>query len=279
MKATSIYPCIWFNQQAEEAAAFYCNTFSQARILQQTPMVVTFEANGTSFMCLNGGSAFQVNSAVSYSVYCGSQAEISRLYDALSQEGSVLMPLGAYEWSKQYAWVIDRFGVNWQLDIDDINSAQKIVPTLLFANNKFAWVKTAVEQYASIFDPAKILLSSPYPAQAGLPEGLLLFAQLKLNGFLLNLMSSTLKHDFDFTPANSLVIECDNQAEIDHFWDKLGEDGRYDRCGWLNDRFGLSWQIVPSMLPQLMAHPEKGPRVMQAFMEMQKFDIQTLVNA
>ena len=81
------------------------------------------------------------------------------------------------------------------------------------------------------------------------------------------------------TPAVSFVIECDSQVEIDHYWSKLGEDGRYDMCGWLADKYGISWQIVPSILPKLMSDPEKGERVIQAFLKMKKFDIQTLLEA
>lgn len=95
----------------------------------------------------------------------------------------------------------------------------------------------------------------------------------------MNAMSSTLQHDYDFTPGNSFVVECDDQQEIDYFWGTLGESGRYDMCGWLADRYGVSWQIVPSILSQLMQDPEKGPRVIQAFLKMQKFDIQTLLDA
>ncbi|SEQ98476.1 3-demethylubiquinone-9 3-methyltransferase [Pedobacter rhizosphaerae] len=81
------------------------------------------------------------------------------------------------------------------------------------------------------------------------------------------------------TPATSYVIECEDQAEIDHYWEKLGEGGRYDQCGWLSDKFGFSWQIVPKVLHQLMADQEKAPRVIEAFMKMQKFEIQKLLDA
>ncbi len=84
---------------------------------------------------------------------------------------------------------------------------------------------------------------------------------------------------YKFTPATSFVIECENQEEVDYYWEKLGAGGRYDQCGWLDDKFGVSWQVVPSILPKLMADPEKGQRVVQAFMKMSKFDIKTLMEA
>jgi predicted 3-demethylubiquinone-9 3-methyltransferase (glyoxalase superfamily) len=84
---------------------------------------------------------------------------------------------------------------------------------------------------------------------------------------------------YKFTPATSFVIECDSQTEIDYYWEKLGEGGKYDRCGWLDDKFGISWQIVPAILGKLMSDPERAPRVVEAFMKMTKFDIQQLENA
>jgi predicted 3-demethylubiquinone-9 3-methyltransferase (glyoxalase superfamily) len=84
---------------------------------------------------------------------------------------------------------------------------------------------------------------------------------------------------YKFSPANSYVIECETQAEIDHYWNKLGQGGVYNQCGWLDDKFGVSWQVVPRILHELMADNEKSPRVVQAFMQMQKFDLETLLNA
>lgn len=276
---SSLYPCLWFDSQASEAADFYCSVFPNSKILEKTPVVTRFELNGTRLMGLNGGPKFKVNSAVSYFAYCGSEEEILRMYAALSEGGSVLMPLAKYDWSPKYAWVIDRFGVNWQLDVEDIRSSQKVVPCLLFVNEKRNLVKEAITHYTGIFKNSKILMEAPYPAEVGLPEGTLLFAQVKLDGFILNAMSSTMPHEFDFSPGNSLVVECENQEEIDHFWDTLGSGGRYDQCGWLADRFGVSWQVVPTILGKLMNDPEKGPRVIQAFLKMKKFDIETLLKA
>lgn len=275
----TLYPCLWFDGNAKEAADFYCSVFEQAKILQDTPMVTTFEIRGTKFMGLNGGPMYKINSSISFFVYCGSEQEIDRLYKIFTEGGSVLMPLGAYGWSKKYAWIIDKFGVNWQLDIDDIKSEQKIVPTLLFANQKKESVKSAVTHYESVFSNSKILLEAPYGADSQLPAGTLLFAQMKLSDFILNAMSSTLPHDFDFTPGVSFVIECEDQQQIDYYWEKLGKDGRYSMCGWLEDKFGVSWQIVPTILLKLMADPERSSRVIQAFLKMQKFEIDKLMHA
>jgi len=274
-----IYPCIWFNNNAREAADFYCTVFSGASLLESNPIVTRFTAGGITFMLLNGGSKYTVTPAVSYFVYCEGEAEINRLYEQLKEGGKVVMPLDKYDWSPRYAWIEDRFGVNWQLDVEAINSPQKIVPNLLFVNQKNDKVHVARERYTSIFKPSMLLMDMAYPKEAGMPNGSLLFAQFKLNGFIINAMSSTLQHDYDFSPGNSFVVECDTQKEIDDYWEALGKNGRYDMCGWLADEFGVSWQIVPSILPQLMSDPVKGPRVIQAFLQMQKFDIQTLLDA
>ena len=138
---SQMYPCLWFDGQAKAAAEHYCSIFKNSKILDENPMVVTFELNGNKFMGLNGGPQYK------------------------------------------------------------------------------------------------------------------------------------------FTPATSFVIECETQEEIDYYWKKLGEGGRYDQCGWLDDKFGVSWQVVPTVLHKLMTNPDKAPRVVEAFMKMSKFDIKTLVEA
>jgi len=125
--------------------------------------------------------------------------------------------------------------------------------------------KTAAEHYCTIFKNSKITAENP------------MVVNFELNGAkFMGLNGGPL---YQFTPATSFVIECENQKEIDHYWEKLGEGGRYDQCGWLQDKFGISWQVVPKILGQLMTDPEKAPRVVQAFMKMSKFDIQTLLDA
>lgn len=139
--STPIYPCLWFDGQAKEAAEHYCSIFADSKMISQSPMVVIFELNGTKFMGLNGGPQYK------------------------------------------------------------------------------------------------------------------------------------------FTPANSYVIECETQEEIDHYWDQLGEGGRFDQCGWLSDKFRVSWQVVPTILGKLMSDPGRAPAVVAAFMKMQKFDIEALKKA
>jgi len=125
--------------------------------------------------------------------------------------------------------------------------------------------KAAATFYCSIFKDAKITSENP----------MVVIFELKGSKF----MALNGGPHYKPTPATSYVIECEDQAEIDHYWEKLGEGGRYDQCGWLSDKYGFSWQIVPRVLHQLMADPEKAPRVIAAFMKMKKFDIQALLDA
>jgi predicted 3-demethylubiquinone-9 3-methyltransferase (glyoxalase superfamily) len=125
--------------------------------------------------------------------------------------------------------------------------------------------KAAADHYCSIFKNSKILAENP------------VVVQFELNGNKFMALNGGPR--YKFTPATSFVIECETQAEIDHYWEQLGKDGRYDQCGWLDDKFGVSWQIVPAALQKLMANPEKAQRVMGALMKMSKLDLKTLAEA
>ncbi len=140
--------------------------------------------------------------------------------------------------------------------------AKQIYPCLWFDNQ----AQAAAAYYCSIFPNSKIISSSP------------MVTYFDLNGKQFMGLNGGPK--FNFTEAVSFVIPCENQEEIDHYWDKLTADGGEESmCGWLKDKYGLSWQVVPTILGELMSDPIKGHRVIQAFLKMQKFDIETLKNA
>ena len=136
-----------------------------------------------------------------------------------------------------------------------------IYPCLWFENQ----AKTAADFYCSIFPNSKITSENP------------IVVRFELNGF--QFMGLNGGPHYQFSPANSYVVECRTQEEIDHYWEKLGANGKYNKCGWLDDQFGVSWQIVPAILDQLMSDPKKAPKVIEAFMQMSKFDIETLLKA
>ena len=268
-----IYPCLWFDHQAAEAADFYTSVFPNSRILEKNPTAVQFEIMGTPMVGLNGGPKYQQTEACSYFIYCGSELDINKLYADLIEGGKAIFPLGSYPWSPKYAWVTDRFGTNWQLDSDPIRSPQKMVPCLLFVNENRSRAKEAMEFYLGVFSESSKLMEAPHPGSDDL-----LFAQVKLEGYLINLMSSTETHDFGFSPGNSLVVSCEDQAEIDFFWEKLGEGGQYQRCGWLTDRFGHSWQIIPKDLGRWISDPQKSQKAINALLKMDKLIIKDLKN-
>lgn len=284
-----ITPCIWFDNEAEQAVKFYCSLFDNSKVNRITRygkagfeyhhkpegsvMTIEFELNGQKFLALNGGPDFKLNESVSFFVYCETEERINFLYEKLSESGSINMPLDKYDWSPKYAWVKDKFGLSWQLDIEAINSPQKIVPSLLFVNENYKKVKDAINFYVSVFPNSTILVE--YPS-----KDYLLFSQAKLNGSLLNAMSGgEIKHNFEFNDALSFIISCDSQDEIDYYWNKLTEDGKEVQCGWLKDKFGVSWQVVPKILNELISKPEKTDRVLSVVLEMKKFDIKKLMEA
>jgi predicted 3-demethylubiquinone-9 3-methyltransferase (glyoxalase superfamily) len=137
----------------------------------------------------------------------------------------------------------------------------QIYPCLWFDGQ----AKTAADFYCSIFENSKITVETP------------LVVNFELNGR--KFMALNGGPHYKFSPATSFVVECETQEEIDFYWEKLGEGGVYNQCGWLDDKFGVSWQIVPAILGKLMADPEKSARVMQAFLQMKKFEIEKLINA
>lgn len=277
--SSPFYPCFWFDGNARDAAVFYTSVFSASKILESNTLVTTFELINTKFMALNGGPMYKMTPAFSFSVYCENEKETRRLYNLLSENGKILIPLDNYDWSPLYAWVEDKFGVSWQLDANSSGQNETIIPTLLFVNRKNTLVKEAVKYYKNIFPGSETIFEAPFPPEAEMPEGSLLFARFQLNENVFNIMCSTEPHDYDFTPGNSIVIECETQEEIDYYWEKLGKEGHYSMCGWLEDKYGISWQIIPAILPQLMADQEKAEKVAQAFLSMQKLEIATLLDS
>jgi predicted 3-demethylubiquinone-9 3-methyltransferase (glyoxalase superfamily) len=139
--------------------------------------------------------------------------------------------------------------------------SKSIYPCLWFDGNALP----AAEFYSGIHPNSKILSANP------------MAVVFELNGA--KFMALNGGPEFHFSEATSFVITCETQEEIDHYWDKLTEGGSEGKCGWLKDKFGVSWQVVPSILGKLMNDPEKAPKVMYAFMQMKKFDIAKLLEA
>lgn len=278
--STPIYPCLWFDNKAKEAAELYCSSFSNAAVKQVTPMVVTFEINGKRFMGLNGGPMFQPNPSISFFTICESEKEIDHAWERLKEGGIVLMALNKYPWSEKYGWVQDKYGISWQLSLTNgKNDHSTVFPTLMFTGEQNGRAEEAINFYVSVFKNSSVDVMAKYEAGEQDTEGNVKHAQFRLDGYQLAAMDSSLPHGFSFNEGISLVVECNTQEEIDYYWQKFTDGGKESMCGWCQDQFGVWWQVVPAVLPELMSDPEKGPRVMAAFMKMKKFDIQTLLDA
>lgn len=274
----NLHPCLWMDGNAKEAAAFYCSLFANSSITTDTPLVVKFQVNGETFMLLNGGPQFQLNPSISFSVVCETDDEINNLFAELSADGNILMPLDKYPWSERYAFLQDKYGTAWQLikgKYSDVN--QKITPCLLFVGKRFKNAEAAMKFYTQVFPQSVVEGILLYPPDSGEAAGAVQHAQFTLDDKVFMVMDGYGQHDFAFNEALSFVVECDTQDEIDGYWNQLTADGGEESmCGWLKDKFGVSWQIIPKKLSQLMTDAERSGRVMQALLKMKKLEIAVL---
>jgi len=275
-----MYPCLWFDGNAKEAAEFYCSVFNDSQITSENQIVVNFESAGQRFMCLNGGPHFAINPSVSFYVVCETKNEVDSAWEKLLDGGNALMPIDKYDWSERYGWVQDKFGVSWQLAFGKMEDVgQKFTPSLLFTGKQAGKAENAIRFYTSVFGDSSVTGIMRYTAEDPDVEGTVKHAQFKLMGNVFMAMDSSLGHTFGFNEGVSLVVECDTQEQIDYLWGKLSAVPEAEQCGWLKDQFGISWQIIPSVLEKLMNDPTRSERVVQAFMKMKKFDIEVLENA
>lgn len=291
-----ITPCLWFDNQAEEATGFYTSLFKNSKIenisrygnegfevhgqKEGTVLTIEFQLNGQSFTALNGGPYFKFNPSISFYVVCDTEKEVDFLWESLSESGTIMMAPDKYEWSDKYGWLNDRFGLSWQISLGKMeDTGQKLSPLLMFIGMKHQLAEDAVYYYTSLFPDSQVKHILRYVEGENDTAGSVKHAQFTLHNQTFMIMGSSFPHQFDFNEALSFQVFCDTQDEIDHYWNKLTEDGSEGQCGWLKDKYGVSWQIVPSILGKLMSNPEKAGSVMQAFLKMKKFDIQKLIEA
>lgn len=287
-----IVPHLWFDTQAVEAADYYVSIFDDSKIvskirLQDTPSgdadSVSFELAGQRFMAISAGPYFTINPSISFLVSCKSTDEVERLWGALSVGGNALMELGSYPFSEKYGWIVDKFGVSWQLMyVAEGDVPQKITPTLMFVGDVCGKAEEAITFYTSVFHDSSVGPIARYgEADAPNTPGTIMHAAFTLENQTFAAMDSALEHDFSFNEAVSLIVNCQTQEEIDYYWDKLTAVPESEQCGWLKDKYGVSWQIVPTLLNELMASGDKQSvaRVTQAFLAMKKFNVEELHNA
>lgn len=295
-----LVPHLWFDGTAGEAAAFYAELFPDSQVLSTTVLrntpsgdarSVRFTVWGQEFQAIDGGDFFHINPSISFIVNVDpsrvpdAAAEVDRLWAGLTEGGQVLMELGEYPFSARYGWVNDRFGVSWQVMLTNPDGEPRppIVPNLAFGTNARTGAEEAREAYLGIFPDA----------QAGglyrfedmqMPEGAppvpprqLAYSDLKIAGTWVAMMDAPGFPEV-FSEAVSLILLCEDQAEVDRYWDALSAVPESEQCGWLKDRFGVSWQVTPEEMTRMMSEgtPEQIQRVVDTFMPMRKLDIATL---
>lgn len=277
----SIYPCLTLKGKVAEAADFYNNAFGDGKILQTSPFVVQIQLGGQKFMLLDDGPSAKPNASISFMVIIETEEEIQSYWDSLADGGEVLMQLDVYDWSPKYGWVQDKYGVSWQLYLGDKSAAlQKFSPTLMFSGDKAGKATEAVHFYTSVFPQSSITGILNYSEGEGDKAEFVKHAQFSINDYVMMAMDSSGEHGFTFNDAISIVVECDTQTEIDTYWKELTiEEGYEIACGWLTDKYGISWQIIPKILGRLMTDPERCQRVMTAMLKMKKLVIFDLENA
>ena len=292
----TITPHLWFDHQAAEAAAFYTATFPDSRIthrsvIHDTPSgdcdLLAFTLSGHPFMAISAGPLFQFNPSISFILTFdpardeSARPELDSLWDKLVEGGTVLMPLGPYPFSERFGWLKDRYGVSWQFRLADAASDERpfIMPALMFTGEVAGKAEAAIQHYLSVFPDSRLGQIQRFgEGQAPNQAGSVMFADFLLAGGWFAAMDSAFGHGFGFNEAISLTVPCETQAEIDAFWAKLAADPDAGQCGWLKDAYGLSWQVWPVAIGEMMRRGDEAQvaRLTRAIMGMTKYDLAAL---
>jgi predicted 3-demethylubiquinone-9 3-methyltransferase (glyoxalase superfamily) len=286
-----IVPHLWFDREAKDAAAFYTSLFRGSKVnsvsrITDTPSgdcdIVSFTLAGQEFLSISAGPLFKFNPSISFFTVFDNEAEIDTLWQKLSQGGKVLMPYQAWPWARKYGWLQDKYGLSWQLSMSDQHRVgQKITPLLMYTGRVAGKTKEALGFYTKIFPDSKLDMLVAYGKGEGDQEGFLKHARFTLCGQGFMAMDSSAKHDFNFNEAVSLLVLCDSQEEIDRCWSALSANPAAEQCGWLKDKYGVSWQVAPRIMGEMLSKgtEEQRRRVTRAFLKMKKFDIATMKRA
>lgn len=289
--AQKIIPNIWFDHDADEAGLFYSEVFPEATatVGARYPdelegwqadyagktLTVDVDIDGYLLTLINAGPEFRPNPSISFMLNfdplmfdgaADARARLDETWQRLSEGGRVLMELGAYPFSARYGWVEDRFGVSWQLLLTDPEGDPRpfVIPQLMFSGAVQNRAQEAAEFYTSLFPAATLGLIAEYPEQSGPADaGSVMFGEFRLADQWFSMMDSAVEQDAAFSCGVSLEVRCADQAEIDHYWDALSVVPEAEQCGWLADRFGVSWQIVPENMGELMSRPGAYAHMME----------------
>lgn len=292
MKPTQkIVPNLWFEGNAKEAVEFYTSVFPDSvvtfvshypdsaeegladfqRDLAGKELALGFSLAGYNFVAINAGPEFKPTPAISFFVnFDPSQRSTARedldaLWQKLSDGGEALMELGEYPFSKRYGWVRDKYGFSWQLMLTDPAGDPRpfIVPSLLFKGDNAHRAEEAISYYVGVFeDSATGTLARYEQADRGAKPGDLMYGEFRVQDQWFAAMDSPVEHGFSFNEAVSLAVNCKDQVEIDELWSKLSAHPENEQCGWCKDKFGVSWQIVPENMEELMRTPGAFAKLM-----------------
>lgn len=294
-----IIPHLWYDKEAKEAAAFYTSLLPNSQIvssytLKNTPSgdcdVVIFQLYGYTFQAISAGPYFKFTPAISFMINFdpsqdpNAKTRIDDVWNKLIDGGEALMAIDTYPFSERYGWVKDRYGLTWQLILTNPEGEPRpfIVPSIMYINDNAGKAEEATDFYMSIFKNSMRGTLARYPAgMTPDKEGTVMFTDFQLEGQWFAAMDSAHEHKFNFSEAVSLLVNCQDQAEIDYLWGKLSADPASEQCGWVKDQYGVSWQITPKEMEEMMAKgtPEQIDRVTQTFLPMKKLEIAPLKKA
>lgn len=283
--AQTITPNLWFGSDVSEAIDRYVAIFDPlvpggARVTGTTHypteglldfqessagqvLTVDFVLGDTAFTAINGGPAFTPNASISFFVRLPDRGAVTALWDALSEGGSALMELGSYPFNDHYGWVQDRHGFSWQVALAGREPGPVVVPSLLFTGDGVGRAETALRRYVDVLG-GEVGTLAPYPEPSGpASAGDLMYGDARVGTSALAAMDSGVDMDAPFGPAISFLVACDGQEELDRVWAELSRVPEAEQCGWCTDEFGVSWQVVPANLGELMQRPGSYAALMQ----------------
>jgi predicted 3-demethylubiquinone-9 3-methyltransferase (glyoxalase superfamily) len=295
----TIKPHIWFGQDtAKEAAEFYTSLLPDSALsyVNHFPMsdieceVVEFTLAGQPFFGISGVPGTKISPSISFMINFDPSRDkdaarrIDEVWNKLSANGEVMMPLDRYPFSERYGWISDKYGVSWQLILTNPAGEERpvIVPSLLYTGQVAGKANEAIDFYCSVFKDSKRGTTTPRPEDMGPDKaGTLMFADFYVDQTWLAAMDSAHSHGFGFNEAVSLLIPCETQEEIDYYWSVLSADGEPGQCGWLKDKYGVSWQVASTVMFEALKNgsPEQIARITQTFMTMKKIDVAVLKQA
>lgn len=288
-----ITPFLWFEKDMDAVVNYYASIFPDVKIsnpgqLDGTPsgtvQMNSITIYGTQFDLMTAGPYLPFNPTISFIINCDSTDEAQGLWNKITAEGKELMPMQSYDFAPMFGWAQDKYGVSWQvMYMSGEKPAEKIVSTLMFCGDACGRAEEAMNFYTSIFKNSHIDYVSHYDGSEPVDDerAKTKHAGFTLDGSRFSVLDSGKKSPLTFQQAISFVVTCNDQAEVDFYWEKLTDGGVEVQCGWLNDKFGVPWQIVPKQMTEMMSTgtPDQIKRVTDAFMQMKRFDIAILEQA